>query len=228
MAFGLRMNGSRILADFSDKRLARGDQEGGTTARNSVIDAFSITRTIYYAKSVRIFEQVNRTVVRSQLSMKKLATLVIMAGALSQMANAMGPMGDLTHRRFYKKQEWIWQTAQSQSIDANVKSKNAQSASVHIWELPVASTLPVRPPLASTLPVRPPLASTLPVRPPLASTLPVRPPLASTLPVRPPLASTLPVRPPLASTLPVRPPLASTLPVRPPLASTLPVRPPST
>jgi hypothetical protein len=133
--------------------------------------------------------------------MKTIISAVVVAGALIQMSNAMGPMGDNTHRRFYKNQEWIWQKVPPGGESApNGKAAIGKPGPIHFWT-PVASSLPVRPPLASSLPVRPPLASSLPVRPPLASSLPVRPPLASSLPVRPPLASTLPVRPPLVSAL---------------------------
>jgi hypothetical protein len=140
--------------------------------------------------------------------MKKIIGAVLVAGAMSQFANAMGPMGDTTHRRFYKDQEWIWQKTLGEE-KAELSGAPVTKSAIQIWTVPVVSTLPLRPPLASTLPLRPPLASTLPLRPPLASTLPLRPPLASTLPLRPPLASTLPLRPPLASTLPLRQPAAS-------------------
>ena len=116
--------------------------------------------------------------------MKKIISAMIVAGALSQMANAMGPMGDMTHRHFYKNQEWIWQNSPAQE-KAPGKSATIKSVPIQIWLAPLASTLPLRPPVVSTLPLRPPLASTLPLRPPVASTL-LSPLLTSTLPLRPP------------------------------------------
>src|SRR5260221_10296385 len=114
--------------------------------------------------------------------MKKIISAVVVAGALVQISNAMGPTGDNTHRRFYKDQEWIWQKTPTEESLHNGKSVTNKRDPIHIWT-PVTSALPVRPPLASALPVRPPLASALPVRPPLASALPVRPPFNSTPPV---------------------------------------------
>lgn len=89
--------------------------------------------------------------------MKKIISAVVMAGALSQMANAMGPMGDTTHRHFYKEQEWIWQTSQSRVNDGSTRQATIQSRSIHIWALPLASLPPLRPPsVASLPPIRPP------------------------------------------------------------------------
>ena len=146
--------------------------------------------------------------------MNKIISAMIVAGAMSQMANAM-PMGDLTHRHFYKEQEWIWQKSPGQQKAPGVPAMTKPEP-IQIWLAPLASTLPLRPPVAPTVPFRPSVASTLPLRPPVASTLPLRPPVASTLPLRPPVASTLPLRPPVASTLSLLPELASTLPLRPP------------
>jgi len=109
--------------------------------------------------------------------MIKIISAIIVAGAMSQMANAMGPMGDLSHRHFYKDQEWIWQNARGQE-KAQGKAAMTKPARIQIWLTSVASTVPIRPPVASTVPLRPPVASTVPLRPPVASTVPLRPPLA--------------------------------------------------
>ena len=82
-----------------------------------------------------------------------------MAGALAQTVNAMGPTGDMTHRHFYKGQEWIWQSTVGEVKPHSSASATIEAAPIQIWSVPVASTPPVRPPLASTPPVRPPLAS---------------------------------------------------------------------
>ena len=76
---------------------------------------------------------------------KKLVSAVLMAWALSQMANAMGPMGDLSHRHFYKDQEWIWQSEQSRpkvGADGNAIGQPAPSAASHS---PVAFFVPTGP-----------------------------------------------------------------------------------
>jgi hypothetical protein len=100
------------------------------------------------------------------------------AGAMSQIANAMGPMGDTTHRRFYKDQEWIWKTESKSKANAAGSSKyEAQKfTETPVWSPILASALP----LASLPPLRPPLASLPPLRPPLASLPPLRPPSAPT------------------------------------------------
>lgn len=92
--------------------------------------------------------------------MKKIISAVVMAGALSQMASAMGPMGDTTNRHFYKQQEWIWQTSQPQLKAGSGQQATTQFISVHIWALPLASLPPLRPPsVASLPPLRPPLTA---------------------------------------------------------------------
>jgi hypothetical protein len=100
--------------------------------------------------------------------MKTIISAIILAGALSQMANAMGPMGDISHRHFYKDQEWIWQNDQSQPKVAPSKDAVENSRTIHVWQAPVAFVVPVRPPVAFVVPVRPPVAFVVPVRPPLA------------------------------------------------------------
>jgi hypothetical protein len=106
--------------------------------------------------------------------MKKIICGILVAGAMSQFANAMVPMGDTTHRHFYKNQEWIWKNEQKTQT-AN-QSRTDEFSLFEVWYKNLASVPPVRPPLASVPPVRPPLASVPPVRPPLASVPPVRPP----------------------------------------------------
>jgi|SRR5580704_420662 hypothetical protein len=100
--------------------------------------------------------------------MKKLISVVVMAGAMSQIANAMGPMGDTTHRHFYKDQEWIWKTeSKSKANEAGSSKYEAQKFSeTRVWSAILASALPI----ASLPPLRPPLASLPPLRPPSAPT----------------------------------------------------------
>ena len=128
--------------------------------------------------------------------MKKILSVLLVAGAMSQIANAMGPMGDLTHRHFYKDQEWIWQKVQAQAKDASPKSLITQSASVHVWVLPISLTSPLLPSTTSVFPpTKPPMASVFPPsRPPMASVFPpTKPPMASVFPPsRPPMASVFP------------------------------------
>jgi len=96
--------------------------------------------------------------------MKTIISAIIVAGALSQMANAMGPMGDTTHRHFYKDQEWIWQNEQSQPKTEPSKEA-AKFEANHVWELPLAFVLPAHRPLAFVLPTHPSLAFVLPTHP---------------------------------------------------------------
>jgi hypothetical protein len=129
--------------------------------------------------------------------MKKIISALVVAGAMSQMANAMGPTGDLTHRRFYKDQEWIWQTEKSHSKAngaAPGETGTQKFSGIIVWEAILASALP----LASLPPLHPPLASLPPLHPPLASLPPLHPPLASLPPLHPPLASLPPLHPPSA------------------------------
>jgi hypothetical protein len=96
--------------------------------------------------------------------MKKLISVVVMAGALAQISNAMGPMGDTTHRHFYKDQEWIWKTEKSQSKDeaaGSTKNGTQKFSGVTAWEAILAAALP----LATLPPLHPPLASLPPLRP---------------------------------------------------------------
>ena len=174
--------------------------------------------------------------------MKTIISAIFVAGALSQIANAIGPTGDMSRRHFYKDQEWIWQTAKSH-MEVNVpKDTPQQFRDVGTWQAVLALTGALSPALTSTpvlafgLPTHPPaaLAFGLPTHPPaaLAFGLPTHPPatLAFGLPTHPPatLAFGLPTHPPasLAFGLPTHPPtaLAFGLPTHPPvsLASELP------
>jgi hypothetical protein len=87
--------------------------------------------------------------------MKKTISLIVVAAALSQIANAMGPMGDTTHRHFYKNQEWIWKNEQDQKKPADHRQMEKFSL-FEVWYKSLVSVPPVRPPLASVPPVRPP------------------------------------------------------------------------
>jgi hypothetical protein len=164
--------------------------------------------------------------------MKTIISAIIVAGALSQIANAMGPMGDNTHRHFYKDQEWIWQNGKSHTEVNLVKTTPQQFSEVRAWQAVLALTGALNPTPTST----PVLAFGLPTHPPaaLAFGLPTHPPgaLAFGLPTHPPgaLAFGLPTHPPgaLAFGLPTHPPgaLAFGLPTHPPgaLASSAPSR----
>src|ERR1700740_1121861 len=105
--------------------------------------------------------------------MKTIISAIFVAGALSQMASAMGPMGDTTHRHFYKEQEWIWQKEDSRA-KAKIRTDESQSfTGGHVWNVPVASGLPKN--LSSPafgLPNTLPMASVLPTHPRTASVLP--------------------------------------------------------
>jgi hypothetical protein len=110
--------------------------------------------------------------------MKKIISAVIIVGVMSQVANAMGPVGDRSHRHFYKDQEWIWQKLENKQEQPSDHGLTAKLNSIRIWSLPS----PRYTPLAFTGPFRPPtqaLAFTGPFRPPtqpLAFTGPFRPP----------------------------------------------------
>ena len=77
--------------------------------------------------------------------MKTIISAIIVAGALSQMANAMGPMGDITHRHFYKDQEWIWQKEETQPKAASKKDVATQITLADISNSPVAFLVPHHP-----------------------------------------------------------------------------------
>ena len=80
-----------------------------------------------------------------RVMIKKLVSAVLMACALSQMANAMGPMGDLSHRHFYKNQEWIWQSEQSQPTVGANGNAIGQPAPSAASQSPVAFMVPTQP-----------------------------------------------------------------------------------
>ena len=112
-----------------------------------------------------------------EVVMKKLISAVVIAGALSQITNAMGPMGDITHRHFYKEQDWIWQDSQAVEKAGRDKAATTMPAPVQIWAMSIATTVPLRPPPASTVLLRLPVASTVPLHlASLATTVPLRPP----------------------------------------------------
>jgi hypothetical protein len=138
--------------------------------------------------------------------MKAIISAIIVAGALSQMANAMGPMGDITHRHFYKDQEWLWQKEDSRS-KAKIRTESESFTGGSVWNVPVASGLPKRlsSPMASVLPTHPATASVLPTHPLMASVLPTHPRTASVLPTHPLMASVLPTHPLMASVLHTHP-----------------------
>lgn len=100
--------------------------------------------------------------------MKKLISLVVMAGALTQISNAMGPTGDLTHRHFYKDQEWIWQSEQSQPKPGTNGNGITQPASNGVSHAPVAFFVPRQPPVAFFVPWHPPFAFFVPRHPSVA------------------------------------------------------------
>jgi hypothetical protein len=109
--------------------------------------------------------------------MKKIISAVIMAGALAQISNAMGPTGDNTHRHFYKDQEWIWQNEQSQPKAGTNGNAITQPTSNGVSHSPVAFFVPHQPPLAFFVPHHPsPLAFFVPWHPsPLAFFVPWHP-----------------------------------------------------
>jgi hypothetical protein len=153
--------------------------------------------------------------------MKKIICAVLVAGAMSQIANAMGPMGDTTHRHLYKDQEWIWQKEENTQPKGEATTHATQNfAAIHFWSLPLAFGLPNKPPFtAFGLPNKPPMQS-------LAFGLPNKPPfIAFGLPNKPPMQSLafgLPNKPPfMAFGLPNKPPgqfLAFGLPNKPPMS----------
>jgi hypothetical protein len=89
--------------------------------------------------------------------MKKIISAVVLVWVLSQMANAMGPVGDTTHRHFYKDQDWIWQKEENQRKSDASKNTTQNFNGIHIWGVPLAFGLPNKPPfLAFGLPNKPP------------------------------------------------------------------------
>ena len=139
-----------------------------TTARDSVMNAKIDKSAAFQAKMLKKFRA--RWSERSTLriTMKTIISAIIVAGALSQMANAFGPVGDTTHRHFYKDQEWIWQNEQNLSDKQALKDSMQGFSVTHVWDSPLAFAFPNRPPyLAFAFPNRPPyLAFAFPNRPP--------------------------------------------------------------
>src|ERR1700730_1631034 len=120
--------------------------------------------------------------------MQKLISVVVMAGAMSQIANAMGPAGDTTHRHLYKDQEWIWGSQVNQPKPETAKDLGNQASMTSIWHLPTASLVPTKPGLAFLVPRHPGLAFLVPHNPGLAfmvPTTPTRPGLAFLVPHNP-------------------------------------------
>jgi len=149
--------------------------------------------------------------------MKAIISAIIVVGALSQMASAMGLMGDTTHRHFYKDQEWIWQSEQSQPT-VEPSKEAAKFEANHVWELPSAFVVPAHPwPLAFVVPTHPSLAFVVPAHPSLAFVVPAHPSLAFVVPAHPsPLAFVVPAHPSLAFVVPAHPsPLAFVVPAHP-------------
>ena len=154
--------------------------------------------------------------------MNKIISAMILAGALSQIANAMGPMGDSTHRHFYKDQEWIWQNKKSQTQVKVTNSTQQKFSEIGAWQAVLALTGALNPTTTST----PVLAFGFPTHPPttLAFGFPTHPPttLAFGFPTHPPttLAFGFPTHPPttLAFGFPTHPPttLAFGFPTHPP------------
>ena len=110
--------------------------------------------------------------------MKKIISVVVMAGALSHIASAMGPIGDTTHRHFYKDQEWIWQDKANDSKTAARKQPGKHASLGEIWHMPVAFMVPRQPPPGSLLLRQPTLSFVVPRQPPLSFVVPRQPPLA--------------------------------------------------
>jgi len=126
--------------------------------------------------------------------MKTIISAIIVAGALSQMANAMGPMGDTTHRHFYKDQEWIWQNEQSQPKLEPIKEA-AKFEANHVWELPWAFVVPAHPSVAFVVPAHPSVAFVVPAHPSVAFVVPAHPSVPFVVPAHPSLAFVVPVHP---------------------------------
>jgi len=141
--------------------------------------------------------------------MKAIISAIIVAGALSQMANAMGPTGDITHRHFYKDQEWIWQDQQNQP-KAQAGQDSAKKVSLtEIWHAPLAFVMPNHPSLAFVMPNHPSLAFVMPNHPSLAFVMPNHPSLAFVMPNHPSLAFVMPNHPSLAFVMPNYPSLVA-------------------
>jgi hypothetical protein len=151
--------------------------------------------------------------------MKKIICGILVAGAMSQIASAMGPMGDTTHRHLYKDQAWIWQKEENTQQKGEATTNATQNFGIHFWSLPLAFGMPNKPPfMAFGLPNKPPMQS-------LAFGMPNKPPfIAFGLPNKPPMQSLafgMPNKPPfIAFGLPNKPPgqlLAFGLPNKPPM-----------
>ena len=120
--------------------------------------------------------------------MKAIISAIIVAGALSQMANAMGPTGDITHRHFYKDQEWIWQDQQNQPKAESNGSAVTNPVSSGISHTPVAFLVPHNPSVAFLVPHNPSVAFLVPHNPSVAFLVPHNPSVAFLVPHNPSVA----------------------------------------
>ena len=82
--------------------------------------------------------------------MKTIISAIILAGALSQMANAMGPMGDSSHRHFYKDQQWIWQTEKSKAEVTGAERSPQKFSEINAWQATLALSGALSPSAGST------------------------------------------------------------------------------
>jgi hypothetical protein len=175
--------------------------------------------------------------------MKTIISAIIVAGALSQMANAMGPMGDTTHRHFYKDQEWIWQNQQGQpkveGSDSKVASNGALQAplassvqdstklefSIPTYlsvfaifvstETSVAFVPPTHPSVAFVPPTHPSVTFVPPTHPSVAFVPPTHPSVAFVPPTHPSVAFVPPTHPSVTFVPPTHPSVAFVPPTHP-------------
>ena len=137
--------------------------------------------------------------------MKTIIFAIIVAGALSQIANAMGPMGDTTHRHFYKDQEWIWQKEQSQPKAGANWDTTSQPVSNGASQVPLAFFAPDGFGLAFFVPTHPSVAFFVPTHPSVAFFVPTHPSVAFFVPTHPSVAFFVPTHPSVAFFVPTHP-----------------------
>jgi hypothetical protein len=150
--------------------------------------------------------------------MKTIISAIIVAGALSQMANAMGPMGDNTHRHFYKDQEWIWQKDQTQPKAGENANAITQPASNGASHAPVTFFVPHNPSVAFFVPHNPSVAFFVPHNPSVAFFVPHNPSVAFFVPHNPSVAFFVPHNPSVAFFVPHNPSVAFFVPHNPSVA----------
>jgi hypothetical protein len=114
------------------------------------------------------------------------------------MANAMGPMGDNTHRHFYKDQEWIWQKDQTQPKAGENANAITQPASNGASHAPVTFFVPHNPSVAFFVPHNPSVAFFVPHNPSVAFFVPHNPSVAFFVPHNPSVAFFVPHNPSVA------------------------------